>query len=131
LTKLGFEVVAAANGEQGLALAAQIRPTLITLDVVMPGVDGWGVLKSLKSDSELARIPVIMVTVVDNETGGINLGASGYLVKPVDRDRLVGLIEEHRPVHSASGPEPVSVGAERSERSRKSPQRNSHYNRSN
>lgn len=133
LGKLGFEVVAATNGEQGLALARRIRPTLITLDVVMPGIDGWGVLKSLKSDPELARIPVIMVTIVDNEISGINLGASGYLVKPVDRDRLVDLIQKYRPADSASSPEPVAVGAERSsDRNRKtSHDRNPHVNRSN
>jgi CheY-like chemotaxis protein len=96
LGKLGFHVVAASNGEQGLRLARQVRPVVITLDVVMPECDGWAVLKKLKNDSALAQIPVIMVTVVDNEPMGLDLGASNYLIKPVDRDRLAVLVEKHR-----------------------------------
>ena len=96
LTKLGFRVVAAAGGEEGLRLAKQIRPMVITLDVIMPDWDGWTVLNKLKADADLAEIPVIMVTIVDNEAMGLDLGASNYLVKPVDRERLVTLIEKHR-----------------------------------
>jgi DNA-binding response OmpR family regulator len=96
LAKLGFHVVAATNGEEGVRLARQVRPLVITLDVVMPDCDGWTVLKKLKSDSALAKIPVIMVTIVDNEGMGLDLGASSYLIKPVDRDRLAVLVEKHR-----------------------------------
>jgi signal transduction histidine kinase/CheY-like chemotaxis protein len=96
LSKLDFNVVSAANGEEGFRLAKQIRPLLITLDVVMPECDGWTVLSRLKSDAQLAEIPVIMVTIVDNETKGIDLGASNYLIKPVKRDRLADLVEKHR-----------------------------------
>jgi DNA-binding response OmpR family regulator len=96
LSKLGFHVVAAANGEEGVRLARQVRPLVITLDVVMPDGDGWTVLQKLKSDSAVAEIPVIMVTVVDNEAMALDLGASNYLIKPVDRDRLAVLIEKHR-----------------------------------
>lgn len=96
LTKLGFRVVAAASGEEGLRLAKQLRPLIITLDVIMPDWDGWTVLNKLKADSELAEIPVIMVTIVDNEAMGRDLGASSYLIKPVDRERLTTLIEKHR-----------------------------------
>jgi signal transduction histidine kinase/CheY-like chemotaxis protein len=117
LTKLNFRVVAAANGEEGLRLARQIRPLLITLDVVMPECDGWAVLNKLKSDSKLAEIPVIMVTVVDNEAMGLDLGASNYLVKPVDRDRLAVLVEKHRNTRSSTitgdNPVPLSYGADR------------------
>jgi len=102
LTKLDFHVVAAANGEEGFRLAKQIRPLLITLDVVMPECDGWTVLNRLKSDSELAEIPVIMVTVVDNEARGLDLGASNYLIKPVERDRLAVLVEKHRVARSST-----------------------------
>jgi CheY-like chemotaxis protein len=98
LTKLGFRVVAAASGEEGLRLAKELRPLVITLDVIMPDWDGWTVLNKLKADSELAEIPVIMVTIVDNEAMGRDLGASSYLIKPVDRERLVTLIERHRAV---------------------------------
>ena len=96
LTKLGFHVAAARDGEEGFRLAKKLRPKVITLDVVMPGLDGWGVLQRLKSDADLSSTPVIMVTIVDNEVAGINLGASSYLVKPVDRDRLAELIEQYR-----------------------------------
>jgi signal transduction histidine kinase/CheY-like chemotaxis protein len=96
LSKLDFKVVSAANGEEGLRLAKQIRPLLITLDVVMPECDGWTVLNRLKSDAQLAEIPVIMVTIVDNEAKGLDLGASSYLIKPVERDRLADLVEKHR-----------------------------------
>jgi CheY-like chemotaxis protein len=102
LTKLGFQVVAAANGEEGIRLARQVQPLVITLDVIMPECDGWTVLKKLKSDPSLAEIPVIMVTIVDNEAMGIHLGASNYLIKPVDRDRLAVLIEKHRADRSAT-----------------------------
>jgi len=68
----------------------------------MPESDGWTVLKQLKSDSALAEIPVIMVTIVDNEAMGLDLGASNYLIKPVDRDRLAVLIAKHRAGRSAA-----------------------------
>ena len=109
LTKLDFHVVAAANGEEGFRLAKQIRPLLITLDVVMPECDGWTVLNRLKNDSDLAEIPVIMVTVVDNEARGLDLGASNYLIKPVQRDRLAVLVEKHRIARSSTITETSSV----------------------
>jgi signal transduction histidine kinase/CheY-like chemotaxis protein len=102
LTKLDFRVVVAANGEEGLRLAKQIHPLLITLDVVMPECDGWTVLNRLKGDPELAQVPVIMVTVVDNEARGLDLGASSYLIKPVERDRLAVLVEKHRVARSST-----------------------------
>src|SRR5258705_175270 len=102
LTRLGFHVVAVSSGEEGVRLAKKINPLVVTLDVIMPDCDGWAVLNMFKADPELAEIPVIMVTVVDNEAMGIELGASNYLIKPVDRDRLAVLIEKHR-VARASG----------------------------
>jgi signal transduction histidine kinase/ActR/RegA family two-component response regulator len=108
LSKLDVNVVAARNGEEGLRLAAQLHPMIITLDVVMPGRDGWSVLNQLKSDPELSEIPVIMVTIVDNEAMGINLGASNYLVKPVHRERIVDLIEKYR-VTRSSAPKTIKI----------------------
>jgi signal transduction histidine kinase/DNA-binding NarL/FixJ family response regulator len=102
LNKLGFRTVAAANGEEGLRLAREVSPLVITLDVIMPERDGWDVLRRLKSDPHLAQIPVIMVTVVDNQAMGFDLGASNYLIKPVDRDRLAVLIEKHRVARSST-----------------------------
>jgi signal transduction histidine kinase/ActR/RegA family two-component response regulator len=109
LTKSGFYPVTAADGEEGIKLARRIKPRIITLDVIMPGTDGWGILKRLKSDPDLVGIPVIMVTIVDNEVRGMNLGASSYVVKPVQRDLLAELIQKHRGPRSASS-DHVPVG---------------------
>jgi hypothetical protein len=95
LAKLGFRVVTGDGGAEGLRLAKKVHPLLITLDVMMPEPDGWSVLRELKADPSLAEIPVIMVTVVDNEPMGIDLGASNYLIKPVDRERLALLVEQY------------------------------------
>ena len=113
LTKSGFHVVASANGDEGIRLARKLRPLVITLDVIMPESDGWSVLNSLKADAELKDIPVIMVTVVDNEAMGFDLGASNYLIKPVDRDRLAVLIEKHRAARSMRTAEETPVNSRR------------------
>lgn len=110
LVKLGFHVVAAVDGAEGLTLARRLRPLIITLDVVMPDRDGWSILKELKADPDLSNTPVIMVTIVDNEITALNLGASNYLVKPVDRDRLAELVEQYRGSHLTSSSQGVPVG---------------------
>jgi GAF domain-containing protein/DNA-binding response OmpR family regulator len=96
LGKEGFRVVAAASGEEGLRWARELRPDAITLDVMMPGMDGWAVLSALKADPEVAEIPVIMLTIVDDRNLGYALGASDYLTKPIDRERLVTVLKQHR-----------------------------------
>jgi CheY-like chemotaxis protein len=85
-------VVTAKDGEEGLALARRLHPALITLDVLMPGLDGWGVLQALKADPELAEIPVVMLTIVEEKNKGYALGASEYVTKPIDRGRLRALL---------------------------------------
>jgi PAS domain S-box-containing protein len=92
LAREGFDVVTAHDGEEGLALARQLHPALITLDVLMPGLDGWSVLQALKADPELAEIPVVMLTIVDEKNKGYALGASEYVTKPIDRERLRALL---------------------------------------
>jgi adenylate cyclase len=92
----GFSVVAASGGLEGLKLAKQLRPSVITLDVIMPELDGWSVLAALRQDSELAEIPVIMVTILDQQRRAVALGAAGYLTKPVDRDQLHRVVERFR-----------------------------------
>ena len=67
----------------------------ITLDVVMPGMDGWAVLAALKADPDLADIPVVMLTMVDDRNKGFRLGAADYLMKPVDPDRLTAVLRRH------------------------------------
>jgi CheY-like chemotaxis protein/anti-sigma regulatory factor (Ser/Thr protein kinase) len=89
LTKEGFGVLTAADGVAALAEARRAHPAAITLDVMMPVIDGWTVLAALKGDPALADIPVILVTIVDDRQRGYALGATDYLVKPVDRRRLV------------------------------------------
>jgi CheY-like chemotaxis protein len=88
LAKEGFRVVRASGGEQGLRLARELRPDVITLDVFMPGMDGWAVLRALKQHADLAAIPVIMITMADDRSTAHALGAADYLKKPIDRDRL-------------------------------------------
>ncbi len=96
LTKEGFRVVPAAGGEEGLRLARELRPDAITLDVMMPGMDGWAVLSALKADPDVADIPVVMLTIVDDKNLGYALGASDYLTKPIDRERLVTVLKKYR-----------------------------------
>jgi len=99
LTKEGFQVFTAASGEEGIRMAREARPDVITLDVLMPGMDGWAVLRALKSDPEVADIPVIMVTMVDDKDMGSALGAADYLSKPIDRERLVSMLSRYRCKH--------------------------------
>jgi PAS domain S-box-containing protein len=96
LERDGFEVVTATNGLDGLSLARQIKPDMITLDVMMGGMDGWTVLAALKADPELADIPVIMLTMVDDRNQGFALGATDYMTKPIDRKRLSQLLNKYR-----------------------------------
>jgi CheY-like chemotaxis protein len=101
LAKKGFRVEVAADGAEGLALARKLRPLAITLDVVMPGMDGWAVLAALKADPDLADIPVVMLTMVDDRNKGFQLGAADYLVKPVDPGRLTAVLRRHQGEPSA------------------------------
>ena len=97
LEKQGFRVVAAVSGEEGLRRARELRPSLITLDVVMSGMDGWTLLKALKADPGLATVPVVMITIVDNPALGLSLGASEYLTKPIDWAHLGRALARFRP----------------------------------
>lgn len=99
LSKEGLQVVGASNGQEGLRLAKELHPDAITLDVMMPDMDGWAVLSALKADPALADIPVIMLTMVEDKNQGYALGATDYLTKPVDRERLVSILQKHRPEH--------------------------------
>ncbi|MBI3734115.1 MAG: response regulator [Chloroflexi bacterium] len=95
----GFQVALASSGAEGLRLAKSLRPDVMTLDVLMPEMDGWTVLTALKSDAELAGIPVVMLTIVEDKGKGYALGASDYLTKPVDRDRLAAVLDRYRHNH--------------------------------
>jgi PAS domain S-box-containing protein len=96
LSKVGYQVAAATNGEEGLKLAKKLRPDAITLDVMMPGMDGWEVLSKLKADPELAHIPVLMLTMMEDQDIGYSLGAAEYLTKPVTRSQLIKVLRKYR-----------------------------------
>ncbi len=92
LREEGFAVVTAAGGREGLKLAEELHPVAITLDVLMPDIDGWTVLSALRGNPDLADIPVVMATITDQQRKGLTLGASGYLTKPIERNRLIALL---------------------------------------
>lgn len=96
LEKEGLRVVTASDGAEGIAKAKALKPAVITLDVLMPRVDGWSVLTQLKADRELAAIPVMMVTIVDDKNLAFSLGAAHYLTKPIDWSRLTALVARYR-----------------------------------
>ncbi len=97
LSREGFHVETAADGTAGLRRARELHPDVITLDVLMPEMDGWSVLTALKSDPALADIPVVMLTVLDDKTTGFALGVSEYLTKPIDRKRLAAVLGKFTP----------------------------------
>jgi signal transduction histidine kinase/DNA-binding response OmpR family regulator/HAMP domain-containing protein len=107
LGKEGFRVETASGGEEGLRLARELRPDAITLDVLMPGMDGWIVLTTLKSDPVLADIPVIMLTIVDDKSKGYALGASEYMTKPIGRERLVAILQKYQNAAPPFRAEPI------------------------
>jgi signal transduction histidine kinase/DNA-binding response OmpR family regulator len=92
LRKEGLRVAEAEAGETAITLARRIRPDLITLDIMMPKMDGWSVLTALKSDPDLADIPVIVVTVTTDRGVALSLGAADFMTKPIERGRLVSVV---------------------------------------
>lgn len=101
LTKAGYDVLKAHSGSEGLQLARDQKPAAITLDVMMPGMDGWTVLTALKSDAATADIPVLIVTMLQESEMGFSLGAAEFLTKPVEQKRLTGLLRKHAAVPAA------------------------------
>lgn len=92
LAARGYEVITASTGEQGLWLAHQRQPDLVLLDIRLPGMNGWDVLRALKSDSQIKSIPVILMTASefpDNDTRAIELGAAWYFSKPFDLHEFI------------------------------------------
>ncbi|MFL2527097.1 MAG: response regulator [Candidatus Azotimanducaceae bacterium] len=85
----GFEVLLAEGGKEGIHLARTEKPSVITLDILMPEMDGWSVLRTLKADPETENIPVVMASILDEQKQGLALGANDYVSKPVNRDKLI------------------------------------------
>ena len=98
LQREGFSVTTAADGEAGLSLVRTLRPQAVLLDVEMPRMDGWAVLHAIRSDPELSGTPVIMISVVNEQSLGYALGATDYLVKPIEWDRLKRTMEPFHPL---------------------------------
>jgi signal transduction histidine kinase/ActR/RegA family two-component response regulator len=111
LVDVDLSVFTAANGEEGELLAQALRPDVIILDVILPDRDGWDVLRALKADPELVDIPVIMLTVVDERGRGLVLGATEYLIKPIDSEQLINLIRTciKADISSDRGDKPILV----------------------
>ncbi len=95
ISKQGYDVVLANGGDEGLRLAKECNPDVITLDVMMPGMDGWMVLSALKNNPELAKIPVVMLSLVDDKSIGYSLGAAEYLTKPINRNQLGDVLKKY------------------------------------
>jgi two-component system, OmpR family, alkaline phosphatase synthesis response regulator PhoP len=111
LTKSGYEVALAATGEEGLAIAQQVRPALIILDIMLPGVDGLEVCKRLKADSTLRKTPIVMISALGEEKDivtGLELGADDYVSKPFSPGVLLARVKS---VIRRTAADPVDVEA--------------------
>ncbi|HEY6969093.1 MAG TPA: ATP-binding protein [Candidatus Angelobacter sp.] len=94
LARMPIRLASAYSAEEGLRKARELRPSAVTLDVIMPGMDGWSLLRELKQDPDLAAIPVIMMSIIDDRKLAFALGANDYLLKPVVRSELVAVISK-------------------------------------
>ncbi|MCR8656151.1 ATP-binding response regulator [Paenibacillus endoradicis] len=95
LGKEEWTVVIAKDGQEGVRLAKELNPTIISLDVLMPGMDGWNVLTTIKNDPEIANIPVVMISMTDDKNLGYALGASEFLIKPIFREKLIAVLDKY------------------------------------
>ena len=102
LDGLGVQVVHARDGQEGLELIRALGPAAVVLDIRMPGLDGWQVLTQVREDEATRAVPVIIVSILDEKSRGMTLGAADYLVKPVGREELVGALRRVGAVHSGS-----------------------------
>jgi PAS domain S-box-containing protein len=97
LADAGYTVVGASSGQDGLRMARTLQPRAITLDIMMPGTDGWQVLHALKTDPQTREIPVVLISIVDQKELGFRLGATDYIVKPFEREALIGALARIAP----------------------------------
>jgi len=93
LSDAALRVTTARDGQSGLEAVRRVHPDVVLLDIRLPGIDGWSVLQALKSAQETRDIPVVVVSIVDERSRGVALGAAAYLVKPVGRDDLLGALQ--------------------------------------
>jgi len=110
LSREGWQLAFAASGQEGIELARAFKPKVICLDILMPSMDGWSVLSVLKSDPELRDIPVVIWSITNDKQLGYSLGATEFLTKPVERQRLLEVIDRYMPDRmSGEGEQPVLV----------------------
>ncbi|WP_239613608.1 response regulator [Cohnella mopanensis] len=95
LAKEGWTLAFAESGQDGIRLSKQLRPKVICLDILMPSMDGWSVLTALKSDPELADIPVVIMSMTSDKQLGYSLGASEFLTKPLQQERLIAVMDKY------------------------------------
>ncbi|MBN1667520.1 MAG: response regulator, partial [Anaerolineales bacterium] len=93
LRNAGYQVVALTDPREALAYARQVQPFAITLDIMMPDFDGWQILKDLKADPEVGHIPVVICSILDEKDKGLELGAKGYLTKPILEEEFIQAIK--------------------------------------
>jgi CheY-like chemotaxis protein/nitrogen-specific signal transduction histidine kinase len=106
LTEAGYNTVVATDGDKAVKMAQEVKPFAITLDIMLPRKDGWQVMQELKSFRDTHNIPVIIVSVVDDQSFGFNMGAVGYLVKPIDKDQLTRTLNKLEFAAKAEGASP-------------------------
>jgi DNA-binding response OmpR family regulator len=102
LDGLGVRVVLARDGREGLELIRSLAPAAVILDIRLPGLDGWEVLGRMREDEQTRAVPVVIVSILDERSRGLSLGASDYLIKPVGREELVGALRRTGAVQPAS-----------------------------
>jgi signal transduction histidine kinase/DNA-binding response OmpR family regulator len=95
LTREGYSTRDARDGKEGLRLAREYRPDIVILDILMPGMDGWTVLSQLKAIPECAHVPIILLTMLENQEMGFALGAADYLTKPIAAEKLLPVLARH------------------------------------
>src|SRR5207237_5864219 len=111
LGSAGYDVVVASDGLEGLERARELRPSAITLDVLLPGLDGWDFLAQAKADPRIADIPIVIASMVDDRGRGFALGAADYLVKPVSGDELLAALRRLAPTGAGgvAGPTVLAI----------------------
>jgi CheY-like chemotaxis protein len=102
LTEAGYRIAVARDGSEGLEKVKRLRPAAVLLDVLLPNVDGWDFLAQVKADPQTREIPVIVVSIVDDKSRGFALGAAEYLVKPIQKDELLGKLRAIWPENASS-----------------------------
>jgi len=106
LTEAGYGAIVATDGDEAVKMAREMKPFAITLDIMLPKKDGWQVMQELKGFPDTGNIPIIIISIVDDQSLGFNMGAVGYLVKPINKEQLVYALKKLEPTDRADEPVP-------------------------